>query len=98
MHPAGLRAFEARDSTKTAYTYERRTNPELKPAEKKKFQSNAKAWKFFEAQPPGYRRLMIFRVVDAKRDETRARRLDELIAESAAGRRIDLLRPRRSMR
>jgi uncharacterized protein YdeI (YjbR/CyaY-like superfamily) len=75
MHPAGLRAFEARDPTKTAYTYERRTNPELAASEKKKFKSNAKAWRFFESQPPGYRRLMIFRVVDAKRDETRARRL-----------------------
>jgi uncharacterized protein YdeI (YjbR/CyaY-like superfamily) len=96
MHAAGLRAFEARDPKKTGvYSFEQRAHPQLSPAEKKRFKANAKAWKFFEAQPPGYRRLMLFRVVSAKRDETRTRRLDELIEESAAGRRIDLLRPRR---
>ena len=70
-------------------------NAQLSPTEAKKFKANAKAWKFFDAQPPGYRRLMIFRIVSAKRDETRARRLDGLIKDSAAGRRMDLLSRRK---
>jgi uncharacterized protein YdeI (YjbR/CyaY-like superfamily) len=43
--------------------------------------------------PPSYRRTAIFWVVAAKREETRARRLATLIADSAAGRRLKQLRP-----
>jgi uncharacterized protein YdeI (YjbR/CyaY-like superfamily) len=99
MHSAGLSAYEGRDPRKSGlYSFEQRQNAKLSPSEMKKFKANAKAWKFFEAQPPGYRRLMIFRTVSAKRDETRERRLKELIDESAAGRRIDLSRSRASMK
>jgi uncharacterized protein YdeI (YjbR/CyaY-like superfamily) len=93
MHASGLRAFEARDPKKTGiYSFEQRANARLTPAETKRFKANAKAWKFFEEQPPGYRRLMLFRVVSAKRDETRARRLDGLIEICAAGRRMELVK------
>jgi uncharacterized protein YdeI (YjbR/CyaY-like superfamily) len=95
MHAAGLRAFEARDPKKTGiYSFEQRANAQLTPAENKRFKANAKAWKFFEEQPPGYRRLMLFRVVSAKRKETRARRLDGLIEICAAGRRMELVKRR----
>ena len=50
------------------------------------------AWTFFSAQPPGYRRLASLWVMSAKREETRARRLATLIADSAAGQRIAPLR------
>ena len=91
MHPMGLRAFEARDPKKSGlYSFERLANAKLSPAELKKFKANARAWKFFEAQPPGYRRLMLFRVVSAKREETRARRLESLIEVSASGKRMEL--------
>jgi hypothetical protein len=49
----------------------------------------------FEAQPPGYRRTACWWVMSARKPETRARRLDVLIADSAAGRRLSMLAPGR---
>lgn len=93
MHPAGLRAFEARDEEKSGiYSFEQRQHPQFSPAERKEFRANVAAWTFFQAQPPGYRRLTTHWVVSAKRSETRARRLHALIADSAAGLRIPALR------
>jgi uncharacterized protein YdeI (YjbR/CyaY-like superfamily) len=93
MQPAGLRAYEARDEKKSGiYLFERRDNPKLSSAELKEFRANAVAWKFFRTQPPGYRRLSTWWVVNAKRPETRARRLAALIKDSAAGQRIGVLR------
>lgn len=89
MKPAGKRAFEARDtSAAAAYSFEQRQAPTLTPGETARFMSEAAAWEFFSAQPPGYRRLATFYVVSAKREDTRARRLRELMDGSAAGRRI----------
>jgi len=88
MQPAGLRAFEARDEEKSRiYSYERET-ASLSAAEEKQFRANKTAWKYFSEQPPGYRRLAAYWLVCAKREETRARRLANLIDASAQGRRI----------
>lgn len=93
MHPAGIAAFEARAAEKTGVTYENRHAAKLGPEQEEQFCTNDRAWEFFQAQPPGYRQTAIFWVVSAKREETRARRLATLIADSAHGRRIALLRP-----
>jgi hypothetical protein len=50
------------------------------------------AWDFFAAQPPSYRQAATWWVVSAKRADTRERRLAELAADSAAGRRVRHLR------
>jgi uncharacterized protein YdeI (YjbR/CyaY-like superfamily) len=93
MHSAGLRAYEARDEKKSGiYLFERRDNPKLTAAELKQFRAKAAAWKFFQAQPPGYRRLATWWVISAKRVETRTRRLALLIKDSAEGQRIGGLR------
>jgi uncharacterized protein YdeI (YjbR/CyaY-like superfamily) len=93
MRPAGLRAFEARDTRKSGvYSFEQRAAAKLLPAEVKQFRANARAWAFFDSQPPGYRKTAIWWVVSAKRPETRARRLTTLIRDSAAGTRIAPLR------
>ena len=88
MQPAGRRAFERRDPAKSGvYTYE--NAPKNFPgADEAAFRANAKAWAFFNAQPPGYRRLATGWVLGAKREETRARRLATLIDDSAHGRRL----------
>jgi uncharacterized protein YdeI (YjbR/CyaY-like superfamily) len=94
MRPAGLRAFDARDSKKSGiYAFEQRKKARLAPGEEKQFRANRAAWKFFEAQPPSYRQVAAWWVISAKRAETRARRLETLIEDSAAGRRIRQLRP-----
>jgi len=97
MRPAGVKAFEARDPKKTGiYSFERETA--TLPAEfEKAFRANTKAWKFWEAQPPGYRRLAAYFVTSAKQDETRRRRLDVLIRDSAQGTRLGIARPTRSI-
>ena len=89
MRPAGVKAFEARKGDKTGiYAYEQRKNAKLPPAFEKQFRANKKAWAFFQAQPPWYQRTAAYRVISAKQEETRRRRLDQLIEASAAGRPI----------
>lgn len=90
MAPPGLKAFEARDVAATArYSFEREA-PIFEPADIRTFKANRAAWTFFEAQPPYYRKLMVLRVVSAKKEETRRKRLEELMAVSAAGQRMRL--------
>lgn len=90
MHAAGLAAFAARDAKKTGiYSFERTVDPVLPPAYLKQFRANRAAWKFFNAQPPGYRRLAIHHVIAPKQAATRERWLAKLIAASADGRRIE---------
>ena len=89
MHPAGLAAFQRRtDANSAIYAYEQRKTAALDEASEQQFRANSKAWQFFQSQPPGYRRTAIYRVISAKREETRQKRLAELIADSAGGRRI----------
>ena len=92
MHPAGVRAYEARDPKKSGLDAFEREAAKFDTAELKQFRANKNAWAFFETSPPGYRRLTTHWVTSAKRPETRARRLATLIADSAAGRRIKALR------
>jgi len=88
MSPAGLRAFEARDEKKSAiYSYENRPR-ELAPEDEKRFRANKRAWEYWSAQPPGYRRVVTYWVMEAKKEETRERRLAQLIDDSTHGRRI----------
>jgi uncharacterized protein YdeI (YjbR/CyaY-like superfamily) len=93
MKPSGLRAFEQRDQAKTRqYSYERE-HAKLDPTLEAALRANAMAAAFFDAQPPGYRKVVTHWVMSAKKDETRARRLAHLIERSAQGARIDLLKP-----
>ena len=89
MTPAGLAAFEARTDDRSAiYSYEQRRAATLEPDQEERFRAAAAAWEWFQARPPSYRRAAIHWVVSAKRPETRERRLQTLIEDSAAGRAI----------
>src|SRR2546423_6136409 len=82
MRPAGLKAYEARKEDRSGiYSYEQRS-PELIEPYLGKLKRNKAAWKFFQAQPPGYRKMMNWRIVSAKKEETRLKRLDRLIKAS----------------
>jgi uncharacterized protein YdeI (YjbR/CyaY-like superfamily) len=95
MMPSGLSQFEKRDEARTnRYAYERK-NVMFDAGYIAIFKKNKNAWSFFDKQPPGYKHLMTHRVMSAKQEATRLRRLEVLIAESAAGRRMDLLKPER---
>lgn len=95
MYPAGERAFAARSPERTGvYSFERKQPAQLAAAEDQTFRRNKRAWGFFESQAPSYRRAALHWVISAKRPETRSRRLDALIADSAAAKRLDHLTPR----
>jgi uncharacterized protein YdeI (YjbR/CyaY-like superfamily) len=94
MRAAGRDAFKARDERKTGiYAFER-AHAALPPDLEERFKANRAAWAFFTAQPPGYRKIVTWWIVSAKQEATRLRRLETLIADSAAGRRIAGMRPR----
>ena len=92
MEPAGLAAFARRAGERSGvYSYE-------KPAVRfssgfaARLTANRKASAYFNAQSASYRRLATAWVMSAKREETRERRLQLLIADCAAGRWIKPLR------
>ena len=88
MRTAGLRAFEARDEARSRiYSYERAAAA-FSPDDEKRFRANRAAWKWFNEQPPGYRKQLTYYVTSAKKPETRLRRLEILIAASAEKRRL----------
>ncbi len=87
MHQRGLDAFQTRDPKKT-YSWATFDRVPLGPAYIAQFKKNRKAWSFWEAQPPGYRKLAGWYVMSAKQEDTRQRRLAVVMKESAAGRRI----------
>jgi uncharacterized protein YdeI (YjbR/CyaY-like superfamily) len=83
MTPAGSKAHSFRREQKSKiYSYEQKQTAALAPAEEARFRKAKTAWKFFEAQPRGYRQLVVYRIITAKRPETRQRRLAALIEAS----------------
>lgn len=93
MSATGLRVFQTRDKAKARlYSYERE-QAKLDRALEAILRANKKAASFFDAQPPGYRRTIVFWVMSAKKEETRARRMKHLIENSAKGVRLGLLTP-----
>lgn len=89
MQPAGLAAFAHRkESTSRTYAYEQASIASLAPADEARFRKQKVAWAFFEAQPPGYRNLVIWRIVSAKQEVTRQQRLLQLIEASQNRQRL----------
>jgi uncharacterized protein YdeI (YjbR/CyaY-like superfamily) len=85
MRPAGLKVFRERDRAKAKrYSHENRRR-RLDPASVRAFKAHRRAWAWFEAQAPWYRRNAAWWVMSAKQEGTRARRLATLIASSADG-------------
>jgi uncharacterized protein YdeI (YjbR/CyaY-like superfamily) len=88
MQPAGLKAYELRTANRSGiYAYEQRS-PELIEPYLGKLKRNKAAWKFFAAQPPGYRKLMNWFIVSAKLEETRLKRLARVIEASEKEQRL----------
>lgn len=89
MHAAGLATFARREEGNSRkYSFENRESAKLGPADERDFRRDRAAWTFFQAQPPGYRRVAAWYVISASRPETRRRRLHRLIDESRANRRL----------
>jgi uncharacterized protein YdeI (YjbR/CyaY-like superfamily) len=88
MTAAGLKAFESRKEYRSGvYSYEQRPAELVEPYASQ-FRRNRPAWKFFQAQPPYYRKMMTWFIVSAKQEATRQARLDKLIEVSAKAQRL----------
>ena len=88
MTSAGLAVFKVRRQ-RDGYSYEKMSaGVSLDAPRLRTFKKNKPAWQFFEAQPPGYKRKLIWWVMSAKQDATRDTRLARLMASSAAGKRL----------
>jgi uncharacterized protein YdeI (YjbR/CyaY-like superfamily) len=96
MRPAGLAAFEARSEVKSGiYSFEQEESAELPAEYEKRLRADPAAWRYWEASAPSYRRTATHWLVSAKKEETRERRLAQLIEDSAGGRNVPPFRPRR---
>jgi uncharacterized protein YdeI (YjbR/CyaY-like superfamily) len=88
MNPGGLRAFSLRKENKSKiYSYE---NPAIVFDKffEKKFKANKQAWKNFQSTAPSYQKTTTRWVMSAKQEETRLKRLEELILDCALGKKI----------
>jgi uncharacterized protein YdeI (YjbR/CyaY-like superfamily) len=91
--PAGYAAFEARSEDRTGvYSFEQ-GEIELEPEMLTQLHANPAAREFWERAPKSYRKPATWWVISAKKPETRARRLAQLIEHSANGERVPPLRP-----
>ena len=92
MTPAGEQAYAAREEKRSGvYSFEQERPQELSRGYQKRFRANRKAWEYYQAQAPYYRRTIAFWVMSAKKEETREKRLATLIADSARGRRVGVM-------
>lgn len=89
MTEAGAQAYARRTEARSVvYAYEQADTAELSAAERRAFQRERAAWRFFEASPPSYRKVILHWVTTAKRADTRAARFARLVAACAAGERL----------
>ena len=87
MTEAGERAYEENKHKSGLYSYEKPL-ASLSANETKEFRKHKEAWSYWDAQPPGYRKLVLNWITTAKKPETRAKRLATLIEDCGARRRI----------
>ena len=88
MTPAGQEALEARKENRSGiYSYEQRSAELVEPYASA-LRRNKAASKFFASRPPSYRKAANWWVVSAKKEETRLKRLEQLIKHSGAGQLI----------
>jgi uncharacterized protein YdeI (YjbR/CyaY-like superfamily) len=86
--PAGLAAWERRRADRQGvYAYENAAL-ELSPHYEAMLRADPAAAAFFDSRPAGYRTIATRWVMTAKREDTRDRRMAQLVQDSAAGRLI----------
>jgi uncharacterized protein YdeI (YjbR/CyaY-like superfamily) len=86
--PAGAAAFALRrEDRSVVYAYEQESTAALSTQEVREFKRNGAAWEYWQTTPPSYRKVVLHRIVTAKKAETRAARLAKLIEASTAGKR-----------
>lgn len=92
MKPEGLAAFAHKDVHPDSGYRGAGPAPKLTAEMIRRFKAAPEAWAFYCEQPPGYRRQTARWVMEAKREDTRQRRLATLIEDSGNQLRIKQLR------
>ena len=88
MRAEGLAAFEQRLEARSGiYSYEQEKEAEMPEWAMARFREHPAAWEWFQRQAAWYRRTAAWRVVSAKQEATRTRRLEGLIAAAGRGER-----------
>jgi uncharacterized protein YdeI (YjbR/CyaY-like superfamily) len=88
MRPAGLAAYAHRQDNRTGvYAYEQ-AEKGMPPDEDALLRADPAAAAFWDTATASYRKMCIYWVLSAKREETRARRLAQLVDDCAHGRLI----------
>ena len=83
MRPAGMKAFAAREKSRSAiYAFEQ-LEIAFDTAQEARFRANPAAGNYFQSKPPWYRKTATWWVISAKRPDTRDKRLRILIECSA---------------
>lgn len=85
MKPAGIASFQNRKEHRSEIYSHENEEATFPPDLEKKFKANKTAWDYFQSLAPSYRKPSKNWVMSAKQEATRIKRLNELIADSAAG-------------
>jgi len=88
IFPAGYEIFNKRKEEKTGiYSFEK---DEVKFSDEfeKLFKKNKRAWDWFQKQGKSYKKTVQHWVMVAKREETRLKRIEELIMDSDHGKKV----------
>jgi uncharacterized protein YdeI (YjbR/CyaY-like superfamily) len=88
MQPTGRAAFEARKEDRSGIYSHEQGDVEMPEPYLGLLREDAAAWEFYEKQPASYRKAVNWWVASARKDETRRRRLDSLVACSARAERV----------
>lgn len=89
MKPEGIEAFNRLEENKSkVYAYEKEP-VKLSTKFERQFKTNKKAWEFFTSQAPSYQKTLTHWVMTAKQEITRSNRLNTLIKNSEAGKKVD---------
>lgn len=83
MHPAGWQKFLGRNKKRSE-----EKPPEFSSAQTREFRANKAAWTFFKKQTASYQRHMTWWVISAVQEQTKLRRLRELIHDSGNGSKL----------
>jgi uncharacterized protein YdeI (YjbR/CyaY-like superfamily) len=98
MRPAGLKAFRTKKAYKSGvYSYEQRS-VDLPEEYARLVKKNAAAWRFLRSESAYYRKAVWWWIVCAKKEETRLKRVEQLVTYSAKGERIPGFKPTKPSR
>ncbi len=88
MTSAGEKAFALRTENKSRIYSHEKEPVDLLPVYEKQFKKNKAAWKYFNAQAPSYKKVVIHLIMTAKQEKTQLARLEKAIAFSEKQKRI----------